>query len=150
MSGSLLLRAGAHGSGGAAPRAAREGVAASVSLLPERGRIVWSGLSNVGQAVKDKQRASGGERATSRGEVKGRTPNIYHYRFSILVCSQSGNSIDNSDSTHMYAMINLFINATTFFFLSVIRYIVYYKSDNFIIEHYYRINLQCQLLVNRQ
>ena len=80
MSGSLLLQAEAHGSGGATPRAAREGAAASVSLLPERGRIVWSGLSNVGQAVKDKQRASGGERATSGGEVMGQTPDIYHYR----------------------------------------------------------------------
>jgi len=53
VSGSLLLRAGAHGSGGAAPRAAREGAAASISLLPEWGRTVWSGRSDVGQVNKD-------------------------------------------------------------------------------------------------
>ena len=44
--------------GRATPRAARKGVAASVSLPPERGRTVWSGLSDVGQVDKDKLRAS--------------------------------------------------------------------------------------------
>ena len=60
---------GTHGSGGAAPRAAREGAAASVS--------VWSGLSDVRQVDEDKTRgASGGARATSGGKEARQTPDI--------------------------------------------------------------------------
>ena len=60
---------GTHGSGGAGPRVAREGVAASVS--------VWSGLSDVMQVDEDKTRGASGEaRATSGGEEARRAPNI--------------------------------------------------------------------------